>query len=333
VLLPTFVTVRRSGVAHRNARLTPFGRLLLVQRIIDFKWPVPHAAQSAGVSRATAYKWLARYRQAGIAGLEDESSKPRRNPHAVSEATVSQVIRARRQLRFGPHRLGPELRLPRSTVYKILRRQGLSRLRDLDRVTAIPIRYVRERPGELLHLDIKKLGRIPPGGGHALLDYETGRHNRRREGEGYEFVHVAVDDCSRVAFARVMAAETGAAAAAFVLEAADYFADLGVRIERVMTDRGFCYTLSPRFQAALKSIGATHKTTRPHRPQSNGKAEAFIKTLTREWAYARLYVTNDERLTALPGWLDLYNQRRPHTGLDSRTPMEVLVNKVCGNYT
>lgn len=320
-------------MAHRNARLTPFGRLLLVQRMVDFRWPVPRAAQAAGVSRATAYKWLARYRAAGVIGLEDQSSRPRRHPRAVSDATVGRVIRLRREMRAGPHRLAPELGLPRSTVYKVLRRQGLSRLADLDRVTAIPIRYVRERPGELLHLDIKKLGRIPPGGGHALLDMETGKHNRRRGGEGYEFVHVAVDDCSRVAFARVMPTDTGAAAAAFVLEAAQFFADLGVRIERVMTDRGFCYTLSPRFQSALKRIGASHKTTRRYRPQTNGKAEAFIKTLLREWAYARLYISNDERLATLPRWLELYNFRRLHTSLKGRPPMEVLVNKVCGNYT
>jgi transposase InsO family protein len=320
-------------MAHRNARLTPFGRLLLVQRIVDFKWPVPRAAEAAGVSRATAYKWLARYRLAGIAGLEDESSRPRGHPRAVPEATVGQVIRLRREMRSGPHRLAPELGLPRSTVYKVLRRQGLSRLRDLDRITAVPIRYVRERPGELLHLDIKKLGRIPPGGGHAFLGMETGKHNRRRGGEGYEFVHVAVDDCSRVAFARVMPTDKGVAAATFLLEAAQRFADLGVRIERVMTDRGFCYTLSPRFQAAVRGIGADHKVTRRYRPQTNGKAEAFIKTLLREWAYARLYVSNDERLATLAGWLELYNHRRPHTALSNRAPMEVLVNKVCGKYT
>lgn len=318
---------------HRNARLTPLGRLLLVQRIIDFEWPVPRAAEAAGVSRATAYKWLARYKSAGIPGLEDEPSRPLRHPRAITEAGVIQVIQLRRQTRFGPHRLAPELGLPRSTVYKVLRRQGMSRLRDLDRITAIPIRYVRERPGELLHLDIKKLGRIPTGGGHAVLDQLTGRHNRRRQGEGYEFVHVAVDDCSRVAYARVMPTDTGAAAASFLLEAADFFANLGVRIERVMTDRGFCYTLSPRFQAALKHIGAAHKVTRRYRPQTNGKAEAFIKTLLREWAYARHYPTNDERLAAFPVWLELYNLRRTHTELAGRPPMEVLVSKVCGKYT
>jgi len=320
-------------MAHRNARLTPLGRLLVVQRIVDFRWPVPRAAEAAGVSRATAYKWLARYRAAGIGGLEDESSKPRRHPRAVSETTVGEIIRVRRQMRLGPHRLAPELGLPRSTVYKVLRRQGLSRLRDLDRVTAIPIRYVRERPGELLHLDIKKLGRIPSGGGHAVLDQLTGRHNRRRAGEGYEFIHVAVDDCSRVAFARVMPADTGIAAASFLLEAADFFANLGVRIERVMTDRGFCYTLSPRFQAALRRIGAAHKVTRRYRPQTNGKAEAFIKTLLREWAYVRHYFSNDERVGAFPAWLELYNLKRAHTELGGRPPMEVLVSKVCGNYT
>jgi transposase InsO family protein len=315
-----------------RSRLTPFGRLLLVQRVIELNWPVPRAAEAMGVSRATAYKWLERYRSQGLAGLEDRSSRPQRSPGALAPEQVTRILRARQESRLGPHRLAPRLGISRSTIYKVLRRQRLSRLADLDRVTAAPVRYVREFPGELLHLDIKKLGRIPEGGGHAKV---AGARSRRRQlpAGGYEYVHVAVDDCSRVALAKVLPDERGPSAASFLLEAAAYFAQLGVRIERVMTDRGWCYTDSKHFQAALAEIGARHKLTRPWRPQTNGKAEAFINTLQREWAYARLYTSNQERLDALPAWLHSYNHDRHHTELRDRPPMTVLVNKVLEKYS
>jgi transposase InsO family protein len=220
----------------------------------------------------------------------------------------------------GPHRLGPMLGHPRSTVYAVLRRHGCSRLTDTDRSTRIPIRYERERPGELLHVDVKKLGRIPPGGGHRMLGRESGRRDRRR-GVGRDYLHVAVDDHSRVAFIQVHPDEKGPTAAGFLLDAARFFAEHGVKIERVMTDRHLSYMRSRDFHEALRTIGARHRPTRRYRPQTNGKAERFIQTLKREWAYRKLYTSNEARLHELPGWVDFYNSRRPHTALGGRPPI------------
>lgn len=308
--------------------LTPFGRLLLVQRVMEMNWSVPRAAESAGVSRMTVYKWLRRYHEQGVAGLEDGSSRPKRSPRQTPDAKAAEILQLRRRRRWGPHRIGPAVGLAPSTVYEVLRRAGESRLSDGDRATGLRIRYVRERPGELLHIDVKKLGRIPAGGGHALL----GPAARNRRGGGWEYLHVAVDDCSRVAFAQMRPADDGGQAASFLLAAALYFRDLGVHIERVMTDRAFAYTNTRLFQQALTEIGAKHKLTAPRHPQTNGKAEAFIKTSLREWAYAELYLSNQERLDALPRWLDYYNHHRTHTELKKQTPMSVLVNNVGGKY-
>ena len=212
---------------------------------------------------------------------------------------------------------------PRSTVYGVLRRHGCSRLCDTDRVTRIPIRYERDRPGELLHVDVKKLGRIPPGGGHRMLGRELGRRNRRRR-VGHDYLHVAVDDHSRVAFVQVHPDEQGPTAARFLLDAAAFFAEHGVTIERVMTDRHFSYLRSRDFSDALAAIGARHTPTRKYRPQTNGKAERFIQTMKREWAYRRLYTSNGARLRARPGWVAFYNRRRSHTALGSRPPVSRL---------
>ena len=194
-------------MAHANARLTQFGRLLLVQRITELGWPPPLAAESLGVSRATAYKWLARYRAEGRAGLADRTSRPHRCPHALPAAQVRRVLAARRRRRQGPHRLGYHLGLPRSTVYGVLRRHHMSRLADTDRTSGVVVRYQREQPGELVHLDVKKLGRIPDGGGHRIHGRAEGTRGR---GIGYDYVHSAIDDRSRVAFSQLLADETGA---------------------------------------------------------------------------------------------------------------------------
>jgi transposase InsO family protein len=315
-------------MAHRRAMLTQFGRLLLVQRVREMNWSVPRAAESAGVSRMTVYKWLRRYETEGIEGLDDRPSRPARSPRQTSADQVKAILELRRKRRWGPHRIAPAVGLARSTVYAVLRREGESRLTDGDRSTGVRIRYVRERPGELLHIDVKKLGRIPPGGGHALL----GPQARIRRGGGWEYVHVAVDDCSRVAFAEVRAADDGAQAASFLLAAALHFRDLGVHIERVMTDRAYAYTNSRLFRDVLGELGAMHKLTPPRHPQVNGKAEAFIKTSLREWAYTQLYESNEQRLAALPVWLDYYNNHRTHTELKNQTPMSVLVNNLAGKY-
>jgi transposase InsO family protein len=318
-------------MAHGRARLTPFGRLVLVQRVLAEGWTVPRAAEAARVSRATVYKWLCRYRELGLAGLEDASSRPRRSPRRTPEAVAERILELRRRRRRGPHRLAGELGLPASTVYAVLRRNGVSRLRDLDRISGVRIRYVREQPGELLHLDFKKLGKIRPGGGHRLLGREAAPNRHR--GLGYEYVHVAVDDCSRVAYAKVCEDDSGRTAARFLLEAAGFFADQGVHVERVMTDRGFCYTNSREFAVALDEIEARHKLIRKHHPQTTGKAERFIKTLLDEWAYDRLYESNEERRDALLPWLSTYNWSRPHTELRNQPPITVLVNKVCEKHT
>ena len=308
-------------MAHRRARLTPFGRLLLVSRILEQGWSVPAAAESLGVSRATAHKWVRRFREEGIDGLQDRSSAPHRRPRALAARDVEVILRARRRLKVGPHRLGPELGYPRSTVYAVLRRHGLSRLAHLDRPTAAPIRYERDRPGELVHLDVKKLGRINPGGGWRILGRSAETRGPRRGGPGYDYLHAAVDDHSRYAYVEVLADERGATCAGFVLRAAAHFAELGVRIERVMTDRAMNYVRSSEFATALATIGVAHRTTRPYRPQTNGKVERFNRTMLDEWAYVRLYRSNEARTEVLASWLDAYNRRRPHTALGGLPPI------------
>lgn len=314
---------------HRTAKLTPAGRRLLVQRILVEGWPAATAAEMVGVSRATAYKWLRHFRSEGAAGLEDRPSRPRRRPRALPDAEVRRILAARRRLRVGPHRLGPVLGHPRSTVYAVLRRHGVSRLAHADRLTGIAVRYVRERPGELLHVDVKRLGRVPPGGGHRMLG-DVARHHRP---VGYDYLHVAIDDATRVAFVMPARDERAATTARFIGAALEYFAGFGVRVERLMSDNAFSYTQSRELASLLAERGVRHLRTRPRRPQTNGKAERFIGTLQREWAYARLYRSNDERLASLPRWVDAYNRRRPHTALAGLVPMAVLVSKVGGNDT
>ena len=312
-------------MAHRRARLTVFGRQLLVDRIETGGWAIAHAAAAAGVSRQTATKWVRRYRESGQEGLEDRSSRPHRSPRSLPRETVEAILVTRHELGVGPHRLAPIVEVPRSTIGDVLRRHGLSRLADRDRPTGIPIRYVRERPGELLHMDVKKLGRIPDGGGHRF----RGRgHGTPRAHAGYDYVHQVVDDMSRVAYAAIFPDERGTTCAAFLREAAAWFARLGVRIERVMTDNAKNYTRSRAFAGALDELGARHLTIPPYRPQVNGKSERFNRTLLDEWAYARMYLSNEERVRALGPWLEEYNHRRPHTALGGRTPMQILVDHV-----
>jgi transposase InsO family protein len=317
-------------MAHRNARLTEFGRLLLVQRITELGWPAAQAAQSLGVSRATAYKWLGRYRAEGRAGLADRPSRPRHCPHALPAVQVRRVLAARRRHRQGPHRLAWRLGMARSTVYGVLRRHHMSRLADTDRTSGVVVRYQRERPGELVHLDVKKLGRIPDGGGHRLHGRAAATRGR---GIGYDYVHSAVDDRSRVAFSQLLPDETGATSARFLVEAAGFFAEHGVRIERVLTDNAKAYAESVVFAETAARLGIRLKRTRPYRPQTNGKVERFNKTLLDEWAYARRYRSNTERRQALSRWLRSYNHQRPHTSLDGLTPVAVLVNNVHGNHS
>jgi transposase InsO family protein len=316
-------------VAHPRARLTVFGRQLLVTRV-EAGWPAAHVAEQLGISRATAYKWIRRHRTEGDAGLEDRSSRPRRSPRRLSPAAEAEILAARSSWRYGPDRLGPLLGRPPSTVHRVLERHGLSRLRDADQVTTAPVRYVACHPGALLHQDHKKLGRIPDGGGWRAQG-RGGGTNRGHGRIGYDHLEVVIDDTSRYAVVVPVPDETSASAVAALETAALEFARLGIRIERVLTDNGSCYR-SSRYQTAVDGLGARHKRTRPFRPQTNGKAERLIQTLLREWAYGRPYRTNDERATALPRFVDFYNRGRPHTALGGRSPLGV-VNNVRGDHS
>jgi len=320
-------------VAHRKAKLTPLGRLLLVERIERLGWPVRVAAESMGVSAQTAYKWLRRFRAEGWAGLEDRTSRPRRCPRQASPERVARVLALRGERRWGPHRIGYALGIPRSSVYAILRRAGRSRLADIDRPTRRVVRYQRERPGELIHIDVKQLARIPEGGGHRMLGRQAGRANQTRSGRRRDYLHAAVDDHSRLAYVEAHPDERAQTCAGFLARSAAFFARHGVRVEQVMTDRAFAYCRSAAFNDALAALGARHMVIAPYRPQLNGKVERFNRTLLEEWAYQRLYRSNAERLASLAGWVDTYNRRRHHTALSGQTPMDALLNNVQGNYT
>jgi transposase InsO family protein len=320
-------------VAHRRAKLTVSGRRLLIARV-EAGWPVAHVAEQLGISRPTAYKWVHRYQVEGEPGLEDRSSRPRRSPNRLAEGITREILAARVAMRYGPHRLGFLLGQPRSTVYAVLRRAHMSRLRDADRVTLAPVRYVACHPGALLHQDHKKLGRIPDGGGHRTLGLEMGLRNRRagqQQAWGYQHLEVVIDDASRLAVVVPVPDESGASAARALAVAAAEFARLDITVERVMTDNGLVYR-SHAYQAVLADLGARHKRTRPYRPQTNGKAERLIKTLLAEWAYGRPYASNAEREAALPVFVDFYNRHRPHTALGGRSPMDA-VNDVPGHHT
>jgi transposase InsO family protein len=303
-------------VAHRKAKLTPAGRLVLVERIVAGGWPVAHAAAMAGVSRCTAYKWLRRWRAEGLTGLEDRSSRPRRCPRRTTAELEDRIVALRRRWRRGPHLMAGQLGVAPSTIHAVLARHGLSRLARLDRVSGVPIRYERNHPGELLHIDVKKLGRIPPGGGWRA----HGRGNAARGfgKAGCDYLHVAIDDHSRYVFVQVHRDERGETCASFLADAITHFAKRGVTIERVMTDNAKNYTLSKAFAAARGDI--RHLVTRPYRPQTNGKVERFHRTLLTEWGYARPYANNDERLIALGPWLTDYNFQRPHSAISNRPP-------------
>jgi transposase InsO family protein len=316
-------------VAHRNARLTVYGRLLIVRRVVDEGWSVPTAAEAAGVSRATVYKWLARFREQGEAGLADRTSRPRRSPRRLDARTEKRILLARRRRRWGPHQLSFYLGVPRSTAYKVLVRNGCSRLADFDRPTGQPIRYVKDRPGELVHVDVKKLGRIPDGGGWRVHGRDQAVRGR---GIGYDKLHIAVDDHSRLAFVQVHPDERGKTCARFLADAVAWFATQGITIERVMTDNAKNYTVSRDFRRALRRHRIKHKRIRPYRPQTNGKVERFNRTLVDEFAYARTFTGNQARLDALPRWVRYYNTRRRHTGLNGHTPHET-VNNLCGKNT
>ena len=309
---------------HKHARMTSHGRLLLVQRICLQGWRPAEAAAAGGVSVRTAYKWVARYRTGGEPALHDRRSTPGRSPRRTPAEVVAAIERLRRQRLSGP-RIARRLGLPVSTVGAVLRRRGLGRLKALDERPE-PIRYQRQRPGELIHIDTKKLGRIN-GIGHRITGDRTGQSNKR--GTGWEALHVAIDDASRLAYTEILPDERKPHAIAFLTRALAFFAAHGVAVERVMTDNGPAYK-SHDFAAACRRYQLRHVRTRPYRPRTNGKAERFIQSALREWLYAKPYHHSNQRAADMPDWLHWYNHHRPHAALNARPPAANL-NNVLGN--
>ena len=322
-------------MSHANARLTVHGRLLLITRVVRQRRPVAHVAAELGISRATGYKWLARYRAEGLAGLRDRSSRPRRSPGQTSPEVEAAIVALRRDRRLGPARIAGILGLHPSTVHRVLVRYRMPRLAWLDRPSGQPIRrYERARPGELVHVDVKKLGRLRDGGGWRFAGRDSLERRRARADTriGYEYVHCAIDDHTRLAYAEIHPDERADTCSAFLRRAAAWFAAHGIpRIERVMTDNALAYRRSSAWRQALADLGADPRFTRRYRPQTNGKAERFNRTLLEEWAYARPFTSGSERAAALPGWLHTYNHHRTHTALGGHPPISrIAVNDLVG---
>jgi transposase InsO family protein len=316
-------------VSHRNARTTFHGRLLIVQRHLD-GWRPAQIAEAMGISRKCVHGWINRYRTEGEAGLHDRSSRPHSSPRRTAVAVEQRVLAARYEHRRGQDWLGPELGVPARTVARILRRHDAPYLRDLDPMTGVlikaskatAVRYERDRPGELVHVDVKKLARIPDGGGwraHGRSEEVRGR------GNGYDFVHSMVDDHSRLAYSEILADEKGPTCADFITRAAESFAAHGItRIERVITDNHLSYRRSTKVASVIAALGAKHVFIKPHCPWQNGKVERFNRTLQTEWAYHRVFASNDERAAALAPWLTTYNTQRRHSALDGLPPISRL---------
>ena len=307
---------------HKNARLTPSGRALMADRI-EQGWPVKAAAEAAGVSTVTAYKWRRRHRLGGERRHHDRSSAPRRCPRRTPEPRVAEIERLRRQRMSGP-KIAQALGMAVSTVGVVLRRLGLGKLANLDPKPPV-IRYERSAPGEMIHLDIKKLGRFEVEGHRVTGDRQAGRSRKA----GWDFLHVCIDDASRLAYTEILPSERKEDTTAFLERALAWLARHGVSVERVMTDNGSAYR-SKLFAQALQTAGARHVRTRPYTPRTNGKAERFIQTSLREWAYARPYASSQERTQAIKPWTDSYNLSRPHTGIKGLTPWQ-RVNNLLGN--
>lgn len=310
---------------HKNARLTPSGRALLADRVAG-GWTVKAAAGAAGVSRRTAHKWLTRHRLGGERRHHDRSSAPRRCPCRIGDELVARIEVLRREGLTGPAIAG-RLGMARSTVGLILRRLGLGRLSALEPRAPV-VRYERSAPGEMIHLDIKKLGKIG-GVGHRFLPRGPGMHANK--GAGWDFLHVCIDDASRLAYTEILPTEGQHDTTAFLERALAWLGRHGVIVERVMTDNGSAYR-SKLFAAALRNAGARHVRTRPYTPRTNGKAERFIQTSLREWAYARPYASSQQRTAAVKPWTDSYNTSRPHSAIKGLTPWQ-RVNNLLGNDT
>lgn len=317
-------------MSHANARLTFHGRCLLVRRVRIEGRPAAHVAREMGVSRQCAYRWVRRFDSEGWAGLHDRPSRPHTVANRTPVLVEEQVVAMRRRVRRGPAFIAEATGVPERTVSRILRRAGEPRLAVCDPLTgqviraskSTTVRYERDRPGELVHVDVKKLGKIPDGGGwRARGKLGTGTRAEKKARNGYDYIHAAVDDHSRLAYAEVLPDEKGATAAGFLLRAAGYFAAHGISaIERVITDNAFAYRRSTQFRAAVATLGARQKFIRPRCPWQNGKAERFNRTLAAEWAYRQPFTSNTERATALQPWLEFYNTQRRHSALGGLPP-------------
>jgi transposase InsO family protein len=322
-------------MVHRNAPLSATGRLRLARCVVADGWPLRRAAERFQVSHTTAARWASRYRQAGAAGMADRPSRPHASPRRTAARTERRIIRLRISKRLGPARIAGRLGLHASTVHAVLARYGCPPLASLDRGSGARVRrYERERPGELVHVDVKKLGNIPDGGGWRTAGWVQGRKNSRsstraRKGShpiiGYSCLHTALDDHSRLAYTEILPDERKETAAAFLARAHAWYAAAGITIERVISDNGACYR-SRNWAAACAALGITPKRTRACRPQANGKVERYHRTLADEWAYARPYATETERRAALDPWLHIYNHHRGHTALKGLPPASRVTN-------
>lgn len=312
-------------MSHANARLNVRGRLLLVERVIEQQRPISHVAKELGVSRQCAHRWVGRFRSHGLSGLVDRSSRPKSSPRRTPVDVEARVLRLRREVRQGQDRLARIAGVPARTIGAILARHNVPRLAECDPLTGVVIRaskhtavrYERERPGELVHMDVKKLGRIHDGGGWKANGREHGQTAQQKRARiGFDYIHSLVDDHSRLAYSEILPDEKGPTCAGFLLRAAAYFAGHGItRIERVMTDNHFSYRLSNDVRGALAVLGAKHMLIRPHCPWQNGKVERLNRTLQTEWAYRQVFRSNAERAAALAPWLEDYNTRRHHSAI------------------
>ena len=322
-------------MSHANAQLTPAGRLRLARLVVEKKWTLRRAAERWNCSVSTAKRWADRYRAYGADGMVDRSSRPLASSRRTPPRIERRVLGLRISRRWGPARIAYRLGMHPSTVHKILRRYGCPPLSWTDPATGVRIRsksrtvhrYQWANPGELVHVDIKKLGRIPDGGGHKVLGRALGKRDRRR-GMGYWYIHNAVDDCTRLAYSELLTDERKETAAEFWTRANAYFESVGITVQRVLTDNGACY----RSRLFAESLGeVTHKRTRPYRPQTNGKVERFNRTTLEEWAYARPYNSEAERVALFSDWLHTYNHHRGHTALGGKSPADLVPN-LCGQY-
>ena len=330
-------------MSHANAALTPRARLKIGRLIVEEGWPVARAAERFDVSWPTANRWAKRYRQLGAAGMADRSSRPHRQPTRTPQPTVRKIVHLRWKQRLGPVAIADKVGVASSTVHAVLTRCRINRLSHVDRATGEPIRrYEHDQPGAMIHVDVKKVGNVPDGGGWRYVGRQQGNKNRaatpgkprNRQYNpkiGTAFVHTVIDDHSRVAYAEIHDDETAATAVSVLRNAVAWFAARGVTTQRVLSDNGSCYR-SHLWRDTCAELGIVHKRTRPYRPQTNGKIERFHRTLAQGWAFRRFYNSETVRRKALPAWLHFYNHHRPHTAIGKVTPISRLTN-VPGQYS